>query len=99
MENYYSTEFALLREKHYLQKNPTRAITLALNYLEDFLNLARDYRSLKQKYKSVMADNQRLTSQLIEMSSDHSNVKSIASKRSNFHIRVRIPSFFNCQRH
>ena len=84
-------KFAVESEKRYLLKNPTLAIELALNYKEDFLSLAEEFRALEkrnqtleQKYKSVMADNQLLTSQLID-----------ASKREI----VRIPSFLSCQKH
>lgn len=106
MENYYSIEFRLERERRYLLKNPFQAIALALNYLEDFLNLAREFRTLEQKnqtleqkYKSVMADNQRLTSQLIKMSSSNGDLEYLSQKRSNSHIRVRIPLFLDSQRH
>ena len=100
MENYYSIEFRLEREKRYLLKNSFQAITLALNYLEDFLNLARELKALERKLKCAIAENQRLTSQLIEISSDHSNVKNITLiKRSISHLRVRIPYFLNCHKH
>lgn len=55
MDNYLSIKFRLEREKRYLQQNPCRAISFALNYLEVFLNLAREFRALEQKYQSVMA--------------------------------------------
>ena len=93
MDNYFSIEFRLEREKRYLQQNPCRAITLALNYLEDFLNLAREFRALEKKYQSVMADNQRLTSQLIEMSSSTGNAEYLTQERSISRSRVRIPLF------
>ena len=84
MDNYLSIEFRLEREKRYLQQNPCRAITLALNYLEDFLNLVREFRALEKKYQSVMADNQLLTSQLIKMLEPKA---------------VRLPAFLKCSRH
>lgn len=99
MDNYLSIEFRLQREERYLKKNPGRAIAFALNYLEDFLNLSREFRALEQKYQSVMADNQRLTSQLIEMSFSNKDTKYLTKKRSISHGKVRIPSFLNCQRH
>ena len=99
MDNYLSIEFRLQREERYLKKNPSRAISFALNYLEDFLNLDTKFKTLEQKYQSVIADNQKLTSQLIEMSSSDRNVKHIVQKRNVSRSRVRIPSFLNCQRH
>ena len=99
MDNYLSIEFRLQREERYLKKNPSRAISFALNYLEDFLNLNTKFKTLEQKYQSVMADNQRLTSQLIEISSSTGNAEHLTQKRSISHNRVKIPSFLNCQRH
>jgi hypothetical protein len=99
MDKYLSIEFRLQKEERYLKKNPSIAITLALNYLEDFLNLAREFRALEKKYQSVMADNQRLTSQLIEISSSTGDKKYLISKRSISRSRVRIPHFLNCQKH
>ena len=99
MDNYLSIEFRLQREEHYLKKNPTRAISFVLNYLEDFLNLDTKFKTLEKKYQSVMADNQKLTSQLIEMSSSNKDTKHLTKKRSISLTRVRIHSFLNCQRH
>lgn len=84
MDNYLSIEFRFEREERYLKKNLNRAIAFALNYLEDFLNLDTKFKTLEQKYQSVIADNQKLTSQLIEISEPKV---------------TRIPAFLNCQRH
>lgn len=91
-------EFVLECEKRYLLKNPHQAPILALNYLEDFLNLSRDYRSLEQKYEKEIADNQP-TSQSIEESSSANDVKHLTSKRNKPRIRVKIPYFLRCRRH
>ena len=77
-------EFILEREKRYLLKNPFKAIDLAIAYLEDYLYLSREFKALEQKYQSAIADNQRLTSHLIEISESKA---------------VRIPSFLPCHRH
>ena len=61
-------EFRLQLERRYLEQNPSEATQTALDYLEDFLNLSTEMRQLEQKLESVIPDNQRLTSQLIEMS-------------------------------
>jgi hypothetical protein len=60
MDNYLSIELRLERERRYLQNNPCQAVTLALHYLEDFLNLAREFRALEQKYQSVMASHPKI---------------------------------------
>lgn len=77
-------EFVIEKERRYLAQNPTEAEGLALGYLEDFLRVAQEVKKLEQKYRSLMADNQKLTSQLIEMSSPS---------------RVTLPSFLKCHRH
>ncbi|WP_144876424.1 hypothetical protein [Hyella patelloides] len=77
-------EFVIERERRYLRDNPTEAERLALGYLEDFLKVAQEVKKLEQKYRNVVADNQKLTSQLIEMSSPP---------------RVTLPSFLECYRH
>ena len=77
-------EFVIERERRYLVQNPNEAEQLALGYLEDFLRVAQEVKKLEQKLKSVTADNQRLTSQLIKMSSAK---------------RVVLPSFLECHRH
>ena len=82
--NNLEIEFRLQLERRYLEQNPSEATQTALDYLEDFLNLAKEMRKLEQKLESVTADNQRLTSQLIEM------LKATL---------IRLPSFLNCQRH
>ena len=83
--NNLEIEFRLQLERRYLEQNPTEAIQTALvDYLEDFLNLTKEMRKLEQKLESVTADNQRLTSQLIEM------LKATS---------IRLPLFLNCQRH
>lgn len=64
--NNLELEFALERERRYLAQNPSEASKLAINYLEDFLRLAREIKVLEEKLESVMADNQALTSQLAE---------------------------------
>ncbi|VEP16501.1 conserved hypothetical protein [Hyella patelloides LEGE 07179] len=78
------TEFVIEKERRYLAQNPQQASRLALGYLSDFLKLAQEVKKLEQKLKSVVADNQRLTSQLIEMSSPS---------------RITLPSFLECHRH
>ena len=83
MEN-IELEFILERERRYLLKNPFKAIALALSYLEDFLNLSREFKQLEQKYQSVIEDNQKLTSQLLGASEP---------------VKPRIPSFLRCHRH
>ena len=60
-------EFILERERRYLLKNPFKGIDLAIAYLEDYLHLSREFKVLEQKYQSAIADNQRLTSQIIDM--------------------------------
>ena len=82
--NNLEIEFRLQLERRYLEQNPTEATQTALDYLEDFLNLSTEMRKLEQKLESVTADNQRLTSQLIEISEDTS---------------IRLPSFLKCQSH
>jgi hypothetical protein len=82
-DSYLEIEFELERLQRYLKQNPQQAVTLALNNFEDFLNLSRETKILQQKYKSVLADNQRLTSQLIETTST----------------QVTLPSFLECNQH
>ena len=82
--NNLEIEFRLQLERRYLEQNPTEATQTALDYLEDFLNLTTEMRKLEQKLESVTADNQRLTSQLIEISEGTS---------------IRLPSFLKCQCH
>lgn len=64
-DSYLEVEFELERLQRYLKQNPQQAVIPAMNHFEDFLNLSRETKILQQKYESVMADNQRLTSQLI----------------------------------
>lgn len=82
--NYLEIKFELERLERYLKQNPKEAVNLALSNFEDFLNLSREIKILQQKYKSVMADNQRLTSQLIEKTSSP---------------QVTLPSFLECNQH
>lgn len=82
--NNLEIKFKLEQEKRYLQKNPTEAIELALEHLEDFLNLSRKMRDLEQELKTVTADNEALISQMIKMSKT---------------VRVTLPSFLDCQSH
>ena len=77
-------EFELIRLQRFLQENPSQAIEQALNLYEDFLNLSREINTLEQICQSLLADNQRLTSQLIEQSSPKT---------------VTLPSFLHCHRH
>lgn len=98
MEN-IELEFILEREKRYLRKNPFRAIALALSYLEDFLNLSKEFKQLEQKYQSVLSDNQKLTSQLIDLSSPTHATKGIFKKRKAVFKVVELPSFLPCNRH
>ena len=61
-------EFLIEREKRYLERNPKQAIQLALNYLEDFLNLSKEMKNLEQRYQIAVAENRKLTSRLMGMS-------------------------------
>ena len=92
-------EFILERERRYLLKNPFKAINLALSYLEDFLHLSKEFKVLEQKYQSLMADNQKLTSQLINLSSPTRDTKDIVKKRKTVSRVVKLPSFLACHRH
>ena len=83
-DSYLEIEFELERLQRYLKQNPQQAVILAMNNFEDFLNLSRKNKTLQQKYESVVADNQRLTSQLIELS---------------FSKPVTLPSFLHCHQH
>ncbi|VEP17898.1 hypothetical protein H1P_6560002 [Hyella patelloides LEGE 07179] len=88
-----SLEFELLRLKRFLKKNPELATEKALGIYEDFLNLSREIKflericeSLLADNRSLQADNQRLTSELIEQSSPKTKT-------------VELPSFLNSRRH
>ena len=83
-DSYLEIEFELERLQRYLKQNPQQAVILAMNHFEDFLNLSRKNKILQQKYESVVADNQRLTSQLIEMTSS---------------APATLPSFLQCHQH
>ena len=97
--NNLELEFILERERRYLLKNPFKAIALALSYLEDFLKLSREFKQLEQKYQSVLADNQKLTSQLIDLSSPTRSTKGIFKKRKAVFKEVKLPSFLLCHRY
>ena len=83
-DSYLEVEFELERLRRYLKQNPQQASILAMNHFEDFLNLSRKNRMLEKKYQSLLEDNQRLTSQLIEMTSSKP---------------VTLPSFLQCHQH
>ena len=83
-DNYLEVEFELERLQRYLKQNPQQAVILAMNHFEDFLNLSRKNKILQQKYESVVADNQRLTSQLIVITSSEP---------------VTLPLFLKCHQH
>ena len=92
-------EFILERERRYLLKNPFKGIERAIAYLEDYLHLSKEFKVLEQKYQSAMADNQKLTSQLIEMSDPTRAVKYVKRKRNVSSSGVKLPSFLPCYRH
>lgn len=83
-DSYLEIEFELERLQRYLKQNPEQAVILAMNHFEDFLNLSRENKILEQKYESVVADNQKLTSQLIVE-------QSISA--------ITLPSFLDCHQH
>lgn len=83
-DSYLEIEFELERLQRYLKQNPKQAAILAMNHFEDFLNLSRETKIIQQKYQSVLADNQKLSSQLIEMTSSKP---------------VTLPSFLKCHQH
>ncbi|VEP17123.1 hypothetical protein H1P_5510003 [Hyella patelloides LEGE 07179] len=85
------TELELLIFKRLLEKNPELATEKALGIYEDFLNLSRETKflericeSLLADNRSLLADNQRLRNELIEISSPKT---------------VELPSFLNSRRH
>lgn len=83
-DSYLEIELELERLKRYLKSNPQQAVILAMNHFEDFLNLSRENKILERKYQSLLEDNQKLTSQLIEITSSEP---------------VILPSFLQCHQH
>lgn len=76
MNDRLTPELQLKREniKRRLEQNPEEATTLALNLIEEFLELSgevkrieQQYRDLLQLYQVVVNNNHQLTSQLIEI--------------------------------
>lgn len=82
--SYLEIEFELERLQRHLKQNPQQAAILAMNHFEDFLNLSRKNKILERKYQSLLEDNQKLTSQLIEITFSES---------------VTLPSFLQCHQH
>jgi glucose-6-phosphate-specific signal transduction histidine kinase len=81
-------EFRLRMENHFLEQNISAASQLLNHYWINFLNLVERYNKLEQSYQNLLADNEKLTSQLIEM------YEQIEKKKA-----VSIPEFLKCHQH
>jgi hypothetical protein len=50
------TSFSVERLKRHLQQHPEQASQLAIDYFQDFLNLARQYKQLQQDHQALQVD-------------------------------------------
>lgn len=57
-------EFEILSLTLDLQQHPERAVILAVNYYEDYLNLAEDYKLLRAEFEALQKENIRLKSRV-----------------------------------
>lgn len=62
-------EFALISLAMDLRKYPEKAFVLALNYYEDYSNLADDYKQLQKDFNRLQIENIRLKSERTRRSS------------------------------
>lgn len=60
-------EFRLHIEDYFLEQNQSAVSELVNHYWINFLNLVERYNKLEQSYRTLLADNEELTSQLIEI--------------------------------
>ena len=106
--NNLELEFILEREKRYLKQNPTEAEELALNYLEEFLNQREETRAIERRNRSLIADNQALTSQLADATplifNQQGNAHQVIQRYEKIPFpkasaSATLPSFLECNQH
>ena len=61
-EHKIEREFALIALALDLRQHPDKAFILTLNYYEDYMNLADDYKRLEANYEALRMENIKLKS-------------------------------------